>query len=71
MQHTPKPNNWESWCVKRSQLTSTTMSPNSAYSQLEWEPEPEQEQGEDIRQVYQLRSPYYSPAHPPEFYEDE
>ena len=45
------------------------MSPNSAYSQPEQEPEPEQ--GEDIRQVYQPRSPYYSLAHPPEFYEDE
>ena len=63
--HTPKPNNWGSWHVKRSQLTSTAMSPNSVYSQPEQEPEPEQEQGEDIRQVYQLRSPYYSPVHLP------
>ena len=67
--HTPKPNNWGSWHVKRSQLTFTAMSPYSAYSQPEQEPEPEQEQ-EDIRQVYQPGSPYYSLVHPPEFYKD-
>ena len=47
------------------------MSPNSVYSGPEQEPKPEQEQGEDIRQVYQLRSPYYSPVHLLEFYDDE
>ena len=71
MSHAPKPNNWGSWHVKGSQLTSTAASPNSAYSQPEQEPESEQEQGEDIRQVYQLRLPYCSMVHPPEFYEDE
>ena len=47
------------------------MSPNSAYSGPAQEPEPEQEQGEDIRHVYQPRSPYYSLVQPPEFYDDE
>ena len=69
--HTPKSNNWGSWQVKRSQLTSTTASPNSAYREPEQEPKPEQEQGEDIKQGYQLRSPCYSAVHPLEFYDDE
>ena len=66
--YTPKPNEWGSWQVKRSQLTSgTNVSPNSAYSKQEQD----QEQEEDIRWVYQPQSPYYSPVHPPEFYNDE
>ena len=62
--YTPKPNEWKSWQVKKSQLTSSTaVSPNSAYS--------EQEQEQDIRLVYQPRSPYYSLVHPLGFYDDE
>ena len=39
--HTPKPNNLGTWHVKRSQLTSTAVGPNSAYSG------PEQKQKEE------------------------
>ena len=47
--YTPKPNEWGSWQVKRSQLTSnTTASPNSVYNGQQ-----EQEQEEEIGQVYQ------------------
>ena len=31
----------------------------------------EQGEEEEVGQVYQPQSPYYSPEHPPEFYEDE
>ena len=63
--YTPKPNEWRSWQVKKSQLTSSTIAtPNS-------EPEQEQHEKEDLGQVYLPRSPYYLPVHPPEFYDDE
>ena len=31
----------------------------------------EQEEEEEVGQVYQSQSPYYLPEHPSEFYEDE
>ena len=56
--------------MKNSQLASSTAaSPNSVYDE---EQEPKQEQQEEeIGWVYQLRSPYYLPVHPLEFYDDE
>ena len=56
--------------MKNSQLASSTAaSPNSVYNE---EQEPEQEQQEeDIGQVYQPESPFYSLVHPLEFYDDE
>ena len=70
--HTPKSNNWGAWQVKISQLTTIAASPNSACS------EPEQEQKEELGReeeegelAYEPHSPYYSPVHLPEFYEDE
>ena len=69
--YTPKPNEWGSWQVKKSQLTSSTVAtPNSVYNK-EQEPEQERQEEEDLGQVYQPQSPYYSPVHPPEFYNDE
>ena len=67
--YTPKPKEWGSWQVKKSQLASSTVTtPNSVYT----EKEPEQEQAqEDLEQGYQPQNLYYSPVHPPEFYEDE
>ena len=65
--YTPKPNEWGSWQVKRSQLTSSTaVSPNSVYNGQQ-----EQEQEEEIGQVHQPQSPYYSPVHPSAFYDDK
>ena len=46
-------------------MSSTAANPNSVYNE-----EQEKEQ-EKIRQVYQPQSPYYSPVHPLEFYDDE
>ena len=66
--YSSKPKEWWNWQVKKSQLASSTVAtPNSVYSK---EKEPEQE-GEDLQQMYQHRSHYYSPVHPLEFYDDE
>ena len=65
--YTSKQNTWGSWQVKRSQLASSmAANPDFVYSG-----EQEQEQEEEIGQVYQPQSPYYSLVHPPEFYDDE
>ena len=47
--------------------TSTVTSPRTVHGQASQE-ENEEEEGE---LVYEPHSPYYSPVHPPEFYEDE
>ena len=68
--YTPKPNEWGSWWVKKSQLTSSTVAtPNSVLGK---DQESEQEwQEEEIGQVHQPHSPYYLLVHPLEFYDDE
>ena len=58
----PKPKDWGSWHVKSLYATRTIGSPK------ENKEEQEKDKGEI---VYELHSPYYSPVHPPEFYEDE
>ena len=50
-----------------SQLASST--PANQDFVYNGEQEQEQEQEEEIEQVYQPCSPYYSPVHPPEFYD--
>ena len=66
----PKPKEWGSWQVKKSQLTSSTVATPNSVDTEETEPEQEQEE-EDLGQVYQSQSPYYSPVHPLESYDDE
>ena len=51
--YTPKPNEWGSWQVKDSQFVSS-----SAVNSIS------NEQQEEVGQVYQQQSPYYSPEHP-------
>ena len=48
--------------MKDSQFTSSSAA-NSISN--------EQEEEEEVGQVYQLQSSYYSPEHPSKFYEDE
>ena len=65
--YTPKLNEWGSWWVKDSQFTtSTAVNSNSIPHEQEQE-----EKEEEVEQVYQQQSPYHSPEHPSEFYEDE
>ena len=56
----PKPKDWGSWKVKSPNATSIITSP----------PINNQDQNNE-EMVYVLRSPYYSPVHPPMFYNDE
>ena len=59
----PKPKDWRSWHIKSPYATSIIASPDESNKG-----EQEKEKGE---MVYEPHSPYYSPVHPPEFYEDE
>ena len=62
--YTPRPTDWGSWWIRSPYATSTIASPPAVQpSQQEREAEGEL--------VYELHSLYYSPVHPPEFYEDE
>ena len=67
---TPKPNEWGSWQVKKSQLASSTVATPTSVHNKGQELDQEQ-QGEEIELAYQPHSPYYSPVHPLEFYKDE
>ena len=58
--YNPKPKDWGSWKVKSPYATSIIASP----------PVNNQDQNND-EMVYILHSPYYSPVHPPMFYDDE
>ena len=62
--YTPKPKDWRSWHIRSPYTTSTIASPPMVQSN-------EQRKEEEGEMVYELHSPYYSPVHPPEFYEDE
>ena len=62
--YTPKPTDWGSWHIRSPYPTSNIASP------LAVQPS-QQEKEEEGQLVYELHSPYYSPVHPPEFYEDE
>ena len=59
--YTPKLKDWGSWRIKSPHATSTIDSP----------PLTSNDQRKDDEMVYVPHSPYYSPVHPPEFYEDE
>ena len=62
--HTPKPNEWGNLQVKDSQFASS-----SAANSISNEQQKQEE--EEVGQVYQPQSLYYSPEHPLEFFEDE
>ena len=61
----PKPKDWGSWKIKSPYATSIVASPPLDSNQ-------NQNQSQDNEEIsYVPHSPYYAPAHPPEFYEDE
>ena len=64
--YTPRPNDWGSWQIRSPYATSTVASPHTVHKQASQE-----EKEEEGELVYEPHSPYYSPVHPPEFYEDE
>ena len=65
----PKPKDWGSWKVKSSYTTSTIASASLDISQIQNQNQNQNQQNEEM--VYVPHSPYYSPVHPPTFYEDE
>ena len=60
----PKPTDLGSWQIRSPYATSTIASLPAVESS-------QQEKEEEGELVYEPHSPYYSPVHPPEFYEDE
>ena len=64
--YTPRPNDWGSWQTRSSYATNTVASPHAVHKQASQE-----EKEEERELVYEPHSPYYSPVHPPKFYEDE
>ena len=72
--YTPRPNDWGSWQIRLPYATSTVVSPHVAHKQLNQGQKEEdlgREEEEEGELAYEPHSPYYSPVHPTEFYEDE
>ena len=61
----PKPKDWGSWKIKSPYVTSTIASPPLDINNLS---QIQEQNNEEMS--YVPHSPYYAPAHPPEFYED-
>ena len=73
MPYTPRPKEWESWQV-RSPYASSTVVKHAVYKQELDQEQKEEELGREEEEgelAYEPHSPYYSPVHLPEFYEDE
>ena len=64
--YTPRPNDWGSWQIRSPYATSTVASPHAVHKQVN-----QGEKEEEGELAYEPHSPYYSPVHPPKFYEDE
>ena len=61
--YTLKPKDWRNWRIKSPYATSNNTSPHMVHS--------EEQRKKEEEMVYEPHSPYYSPVHPPELYEDE
>ena len=64
--YTPRPNDWGSWQIRSPCATSTVASPHAIHKQVN-----QGEKEEEGELAYEPHSSYYSPVHPPKFYEDE
>ena len=71
--YTPRPKEWGSWQIRPSYASSTVVSQHAVHKQLNQEQKEEKvgREEEEGELAYEPHSPYYSPVHPPEFYEDE
>ena len=69
--YTPRPKELGSWQIRSPYATSTVVSPHAVHKQLNQEQKEEESGREEGELAYEPHSPYYSPVHPPEFYEDE
>ena len=61
--YTLKPKDWGNWRIKSPYATSSIASTHMVCSK--------EQRKEEEEMVYEPHTPYYSPVHPPEFYEDE
>ena len=66
--NTQKLKYWGNWWIRLPYAISTVTSLHAVTKQVSQEGE---EKGKERELVYEPHSPYYSPVHPPEFYEDE
>ena len=71
--YTPRPKEWGSWQIRSLYALSTVVSPHAVHKQLNQEQKEEElgREEEEGELACEPHSPYYSPVHPPEFYEDE
>ena len=72
--YTPRPNDWGNWQIRLPYATSTVTSHHAVHKQVvqgQKEKELGREEEEEGALAYKPHSPYYSPVHPPKFYEDE
>ena len=69
--YTPRAKEWGSWQIRLLYATSTVVSAHAVHKQLNQEHKEEESDREEGELAYEPHSPYYSPVHPPEFYEDE
>ena len=66
----PKPKDWGSWKIKSPYVTSTIASPPLDINQIQIQTQNQNQDQNNEEMSYVPHSPYYAPAHPPEFYED-
>ena len=72
--YTPRPKRWGSWWIRSPYASSTVVNPYIVHKQELDQEQEEEELGREEEEgelAYEPNSPYYSPVHPPEFYEDE
>ena len=71
--YTPRPKEWGSWWIRSPYASSTVVNPHAVHKQ-ELDQEQKEELGREEEEgelAYEPHSPYYSPVHLPEFYEDQ
>ena len=72
--YTPRLKKWGSWQVRSLYASSTVVNPHTVHKQELDEKQKEEELGREEEKgelAYEPHSPYYSPVHLPEFYENE
>ena len=74
MPYTPRSKEWGSWWVRSPYASSTVVNLHAVHEQELYQEQKEEgsgREGEEGELAYEPHSPYYSPDHLPEFYEDE
>ena len=72
--YTARPKEWGSWQVRSPYVSTTVVNPHTVHEQELDQEQKEKESGREEEEgelAYEPHSPYYSPVHLPEFYEEE